>query len=180
MEYSRVAHAVRVSGPAADGRNSAEGWLLVADQVLLTLPLAPIKSAPRYLLRRLCWWGFHRAFLTVAFLLAGAAFWGFEASARCSAQRFLVAATIAALPAADSLRLGLDDSGVAGGSVSDSPRIFAHLAFCADAILRRAAAEILRFLVGASAVVPGSMGPPERIASALHAILSHSRVFSIT
>jgi hypothetical protein len=52
------------------------------------------------------------------FFLAGllaAALAALAASALCSAHRFLVAAMIAFLPAADSLRLGLGDSCGAAG-----------------------------------------------------------------
>jgi len=82
-------------------------------------------------------------------------------AALTAAQRFFVAATIAALPARLSFRLGLATSCGASGSVS--PRSFAHLACCAFAIFRLEAAEnFLRFLVGDSGVAV-SGGPPASI-----------------
>jgi len=58
-------------------------------------------------------------FVTAAFL-AGVDY-AFFASAFANRQRFFVAATIAALPAALSLRFGLGASGVAGTGGSDWP-----------------------------------------------------------
>jgi hypothetical protein len=87
------------------------------------------------------------AFLQTVFL-AGCAF---AASARFSAHRFLVAAMIAALPAALSFRFGLAGSSVAGAGGWDSPRILAHRRCWASFIRLRAAAEnFLRLRVGAS------------------------------
>jgi hypothetical protein len=83
------------------------------------------------------------------------------ASALFAAQRFFKAATIAALPAALSFRLGFDTSGGAETDRFDSPLILAHLAFCPSAIRRRAAAETLRFRGTASALTAVLAGPPD-------------------
>jgi len=80
-------------------------------------------------------------FWAAAFLFAACS--AFAASARfaaLAARAFARFATIAALPALLSFRLGFLDFGVAGAGGSDSPRIFAHLAFCAIAIFRLEAA----------------------------------------
>jgi hypothetical protein len=80
------------------------------------------------------------------------------ASARFSAQRFLSAATIAALPALLSFRLGFVVSAAAGAGGSDSPRTFAHRRCWASFILRRAAAEnFLRLRGAVPSVAVGSM-----------------------
>jgi hypothetical protein len=63
----------------------------------------------------------------VVFLAAG--FSSGAWAALTPAQCFFVAAMIAFLPAAESLRLAFGASGVAGDCDSDSPRILAHLAF---------------------------------------------------
>jgi hypothetical protein len=131
----------------------------------------------------------------------------FFAAARFAAHIFLVAAMIAALPAALSLRLGFGVAAGAGAVVafaafaalaffrfatsaafvaadsfrfafgaatrtgagdggSDSPRILAHLAFCATAIFLRAAAEnFLRVLgVASGAATLDSTESPDNIA----------------
>jgi hypothetical protein len=77
------------------------------------------------------------------------------------AQRFFKAATIAALPALLSFRLGFAGSDVAG----DVPLIAAHRLVCASAIFRREAAEnFFRSRGGASGVAVAVAGPPEKIA----------------
>ena len=79
------------------------------------------------------------------------------AAAFFAAHRFFKAATIAALPAALSLRFGFEGSGVAGcDGDSVVPLIAAHRFCCPRAIRRRAAAEILRFGGAASGVAAGS------------------------
>jgi hypothetical protein len=83
----------------------------------------------------------------------------FVASARFAAQRFLAAATIARLPAAESFRFGFAAAGAACGFFDS-----AHLFRCASAIRARPAALMprrLRFAgSGATAV---SAGRPESI-----------------
>src|SRR5437870_699536 len=69
--------------------------------------------------------------------------YAFATLALCKRQRFLVAAMIAFLPAAESWRLGFGASGVA---FDDSPFSLAHLFRCAAAIRARPAALILRRL----------------------------------
>ena len=111
----------------------------------------PVSS--RHLFRRFL---DRRCFLDVAYFLAFAA-------AFCKRQRFFVAAIIAALPAAESLRFGL---GVAFG-VDGSAAFLeaAHLFRWASAIAFLPATLILRrFLVGASGVATGAAGPGERMA----------------
>jgi hypothetical protein len=96
------------------------------------------------------------------FFFAGAFFNAAFSALWIAAQRFLVAATIAALPAALSFRLGFGASGVAVGvGASDSPRTFAHRSCWAAFMRLRAAAEnFFRLTVGASGVAAGSAGPP--------------------
>src|ERR1035437_4272434 len=102
---------------------------------------------------------FTAAFLTPAFLAATG--FGFAVAAFFAAHRFFKAATIAALPALLSLRLGFAASGVAGVGGADSPRIFAHRRCWASFIRFRAAAEnFLRLPVSASGMAAGSVGPP--------------------
>jgi hypothetical protein len=95
------------------------------------------------------------AFFAAAFLRADFAFFVADfafAAARFAAHIFLVAAMIAALPAALSLRFGFNTC--TGDGDSASARSFAHLAFCATAIFRPAAApNFLRFRTDASGVV---------------------------
>jgi hypothetical protein len=86
----------------------------------------------------------------VFFLVAG---FGFAVAVFFAAHRFFNAATIAALPALLSFRLGFEGSVVADGAGPDSLRIFAHRRCWASFIRRRAAAEnFLRLRVGASGV----------------------------
>jgi hypothetical protein len=99
---------------------------------------------------------FTAAFLGAADLDLAAAFF--------AAHRFFKAATMFALPALLRFRFAFGASCVAGVGGSDSPLILAHLAFCPSAIRRRAAAETLRFPVGAFGVVAVSAGPPASIA----------------
>jgi hypothetical protein len=79
---------------------------------------------------------------TAAFLYAA-----FFFSALNLAQRARVAAAILFLPAAEIVRLPFRGAkGVVLAVASPEPfRAFAHLAFCASAILRREAAEMIRF-----------------------------------
>ena len=65
----------------------------------------------------------------------------FFAAARYAAQRFFVAAAIAALPAALIFRFGFSAADV---SAAASPFAAAHLFLCPSAIFLRAAALILR------------------------------------
>jgi hypothetical protein len=106
-------------------------------------------------------------FLTAAFrtvTLAGAfLFAAFAASARISAHRFLVAATIAALPALLSLRLGFGASAVFGSSAAFFDA--AHLFRCAAAIARLPAALILR--LGFAAALGADAAPNWRSISAI-------------
>lgn len=92
-----------------------------------------------------------------------AAAFAFAALAALARFRF---ATSFAFAAAESFRFGLDAAvgAVAGGSAPR--RIFSHLAFCAWAILLRAAAlNFLRLPVGASGVAAVvSAGPPDNMA----------------
>ena len=69
--------------------------------------------------------------------------YAFAATALFNAHRFLLAAMIAFLPAADSFRLGFGASGL---DLDDSPFILAHLSRCAAAMWARPAALILRRL----------------------------------
>jgi hypothetical protein len=95
------------------------------------------------------------------------------AAAFFAAQRFFKAATIAALPAAESFRFGFADFDVAG----DVPLIAAHLARCAIAIFRRAAGEnFFRLPVGASVVAVALAGPPSSM-TRRSAIWASSRAF---
>ena len=89
----------------------------------------------------------------------------FAASARIRSQRALVAAMIAALPAALNLRLDFGSSGAAAGDGSVVPLIAAHRFCCPRAILRLAAADILRFAVVASGAAAGvGFVPPDIMA----------------
>jgi hypothetical protein len=98
----------------------------------------------------------HRYCLTAAFFwvvfFAGC---GVAASARFNAHRRLVAATIAALPARLSFRLGLGAASAPNGSATFFDA--AHLFRCASAMRARAAALIFlrRFRVGASGLATG-------------------------
>jgi hypothetical protein len=81
----------------------------------------------------------------VAFLLAGAFFFAAAVIAVAdpalfAAHRFFNAATIAALPAAESFLFGFEGAGVAD---STSPRDAAHRFLCASAMRARPAALIL-------------------------------------
>src|SRR5208337_1474769 len=111
---------------------------------------------------------FAGALLTAAVFFAGAffgadiAFFAVDcafAAAFCNRHRFLVAAMILAIPSLLIRRFAF--GALAGADGSDSPRIFAHLAFCAIAIFRLEAAEnLLRLRVGAFSVVADLTGPP--------------------
>jgi len=79
-----------------------------------------------------------------------------------SAHLFFKAATMAALPALLSLVLALGVVITATGV--DSPRTLAHLAFWARAILRRADAEIFRFVEAGGAVEAAGVLPPAKCA----------------
>ena len=79
------------------------------------------------------------------FLLVGGAY---LAAAFCNRQRFFVAAMIRFKPSGLIRRFGLGAFTLACAGF-DSPRAFAHRAFCAAAILRRAAALVFRSLRGA-------------------------------
>jgi hypothetical protein len=85
----------------------------------------------------------------------------FFAAARYAAQRFFVAAAIAALPAALSFRFGF---GAAGASGATSPLAAAHPFLCPAAIFLRAAALILRRRRPVGVIVAASAGAPESIA----------------
>src|ERR1035438_9695244 len=85
---------------------------------------APCPDRQRPLTGRLLYFG---GFLAPAFI-------AFAASARFSAHRFFVAAMILAIPSLLKRRFGF--GALAGADGSDSPRILAHLAFCAIAIFR--------------------------------------------
>jgi hypothetical protein len=105
---------------------------------------------------------------------------GFCASARADAVFFVTAdvaiaalaalaffrfAASVALAAADIFRLGFGAGVGAGAAGSGSPLIFAHLAFCAKAILRRAAGlKFLRFPGPASVAAVVSTEPPVSMA----------------
>lgn len=119
---------------------------------------------------------FAAAFLTTAFLRAGAAFFaGAFAAAFCKRQRFFVAAMILFIPSSLIRRFGFVGSGVVDGS--DSPRIFAHRRFCDWAIFRLTAAEnFLRLRVGAPVAAAAWAGPPGSIARS-SAILASSFSF---
>ncbi len=96
---------------------------------------------------------------------AGAVFVAAFSALWTASQRFLVAATIAALPAALSLRFVFGAGAVTAAGASDSPRTFAHLRCCASRILRNASGEnFLRLRVGASVVAAVSTGAPESTA----------------
>ena len=96
------------------------------------------------------------AFLTTAFLRAGAAF---AASALFCAHRLLAASWMAFLPAAESFRLAFGASGLTFAGGSDSPRILAHRRCWASCIRRRVAAEnFLRLRGVASGVVAAWLG----------------------
>src|SRR5437016_7376123 len=83
--------------------------------------------------------------------------YAFAASARFSAQRRLLAAMIAFLPAAESFRLGF----AAFDEPALTPLILAHLAFCASAIAFLPAALIFRRLrFGVSDLALDSAGRP--------------------
>jgi len=116
----------------------------------------------------------------VVCFLAGAAFFAalcaFAASARFSAQRFFVAAMIAALPALLSFRFGFAGSVAAGAGGSDSLRSFAHRSRWASFMCRRAAADnFLRFRGAASDMVAVSTEPPDRIAASSATLVSMCR-----
>ena len=117
--HDGVAERTRCTGPPA--RCGLLGWTL----------LARFAGATR-----------HDTLLRCVLVASGTPSCGydFRAPARLSAQRFLAASLIAFLPAALSFLLR-----VAGFAVgADAALTFAHLAFCAAAILRRAAALIFR------------------------------------
>jgi hypothetical protein len=84
-----------------------------------------------------------------------------DSFARYAAQRFFVAAAIAALPAALSLRIGF---GAAGASEAASPLAVAHLFLCPAAIFFRAAALILRRGRSVGVIVAASTDAPESTA----------------
>ena len=106
---------------------------------------------------------FTAVFLLAAFFLAGAAFFvAAFAFAALTALAFFRFATSFAY-AAESFRFGFVGSAAAWVG-SDSPRILAHLAFCAIAIFRlEAALNLLRFLVG-EGVAAVCAGPPGSMA----------------
>jgi hypothetical protein len=109
---------------------------------------------------------FKRLVLAVAPFFAGFDY-AFFAAARFAAHIFFVAAMIAFRPAAESFRLGFG---------ACSPLIFAHLAFCAKAIFRRAAAlNFLRLPGVASGVAAG--GEPSGSMVRSSAICSSIRRF---
>jgi hypothetical protein len=83
----------------------------------------------------------------------------FPFPALTAAQRFLDASAIALLPAALIFRFVLAGA-LAGAKDLDSPLILAHLALCASAILRRAAAENFRRLGEVISSVVVLAGPP--------------------
>jgi len=96
---------------------------------------------------------------TVFFTAAPVAF------AALAALAFFRFATSTAFAAAESFRFAFGGGVGAGAGGSDSPFIFAHLAFCARAIFRRAAAEnFLRFPGLASGVVVAVSEEPVSIA----------------
>ena len=99
------------------------------------------------------------AFFAVVFFRTGAAFLtAIFAFAAFAALAFFRLATSLAFAAAESFRFGFVGSAAAWVG-SDSPRILAHLAFCARAIVLRAEAETLRLPVGGCGVA-ASVGPP--------------------
>ena len=107
---------------------------------------------------------FTGAFFATVFLAAGVC-WALAAAfaaAFFAAHRFFKAATIAALPAALSIRFGLGASGATGAEVFlDS----AHRFRWASPMRFRAAALILRRLpFGASGVAAVAVGPPWNMA----------------
>jgi len=114
---------------------------------------------------------FTATFLTTAFFRA--AFFVFSASRRLNAHRRFVAAMMAFLPAADSLRFGF----CLGAAGSVSPRTFAHLARCAIAIRRRAAVLIFRRLGGAGPSAAGECAELPLSRARSLAICSSRRVF---
>jgi len=97
-----------------------------------------------------------RIYLERGFLLAGGAYLAL-AAAFCNRQRFLVAAMMFRNPSALIRRFFLGTVAWAGPGF-DSPRSFAHRAFCAIAILRRAAALILLRLRGMGSEAAGASG----------------------
>src|ERR1035437_7552124 len=118
-----------------------------ADLRFSTKATALWSSRGRFRRRLLCDYLSHGTFFGAAFFAVA----GFDlaASAFFAAHRFFRAATMFALPALLSCRLGFAVSCVVGAGGSDSPRILAHRRCCASRIRRRAAAEnFLRFLVG--------------------------------
>ena len=124
---------------------------------------------------------FTGAFFTAVFLEAVfflAAGFGFAVAVFFAAHRFFNAATIAALPALLSFRLGFEGVVVADGAGLDSPRIFAHRRCWASFIRRRAAAEnFLRLRIGASGVAAAvDLLPPSTMARS-SAICWSIRVF---
>src|ERR1035437_9644443 len=105
-----------------------------------------------------------REVFTGTFLAAGVC-WALAASALPLAQRFFVAATIAALPAALSLRFGFATSGATGDGGPGDFFDAAHLFRCASAMAFLPAALIFRRLrFGASGVAAVSVGPPSSMA----------------
>ena len=99
----------------------------------------------------------------------------FADAARFSAQRFLVAAMIARLPAAESFRFGFGASGAAGRFLDS-----AHLFRCAAAIAALPALLILRRLRwGNSEVAAVDWEPPSSICR-ISAIRASIRVFCIS
>src|ERR1039457_2020610 len=107
---------------------------------------------------------FTTVFLPAVFLVAVCA--TFAASARFSANRFLVAAMILFIPSSLIRRFAFAGSGVAGAGGADSPRILAHRFCWASFMRRRAVAEsFLRWLVGGPGVVAAvGLVPPDIMA----------------
>ena len=102
---------------------------------------------------------FTGAFFT-AFLAAGACLAADFVAAFFAAHRFFKAATIAALPAAESFRFGFEASGATGDG-SDSFLASAHRFRCASPMRFRTATLIFRRLpVGAFGAAAASVGPP--------------------
>src|SRR5450755_4230496 len=99
---------------------------------------------------------------------AGVAFFGADcAFAALAARAFFRFATTTAFAAAESFRFAFGTSAAIGAAGSDSPLILAHLAFCARAIFRRAAALTFLRLPGVASGVETSVvwvGPPESMA----------------
>ena len=113
-------------------------------------------------------------FAATFFAAAGCAFAAF--SALTFAQRRFVAAMIFLMPSALIRRLGFGGSGEAGDDGSAVPLMAAHRLFCPSAILRRAAAEILRFFGAISGIAAVSTRRPDSIARS-SAICWSIRVF---